>query len=94
LQRKSLRLDEEVSMQPNATQVDVRAAEITWIAIATLLVLGLTGCAAVDLKGRPSMPAEDTSYAGVFTGEYIDGKPLYRFPPILVVGSRASLGDL
>jgi len=82
-------------MQPNTTQVDVRGTEITWIAIATFLVLGLTGCAAADLKGRPSsLPAEDSSYVGVFTGEYIDGKPLYRFPPILVVGSRNSLGEL
>ena len=82
-------------MQPNATQVDVRPTEITWIAIATLLVLGLTGCAAAGWKGRPSsLPAQDISYVGVFTGEYIDGKPLYRFPPILVVGSRNSLCEL
>ena|SRR5436190_5071856 len=90
-----IRLDKESSMHANAAEVDVRPAEITWIAIATLLVLGLAGCAAADLKGRSgTSSAEDTSYVGVFTGEYIDGKPLYRFPSIIVVGSRNSLGDL
>lgn len=66
----------------------------TSIAIATLLILGLAGCAA-DPDGRAnSGPAENDSYVGVFTGEYVDGKPLYRFPPILVVGSRSSVSGL
>jgi hypothetical protein len=62
--------------------------------MATVLILGLAGCAA-ELKGRASSrAAENTPYVGVFTGEYVDGKPLYRFPSILVIGSRSSIGDI
>lgn len=63
------------------------------IVLGTLLVLGLAGCAA-KLSGRPSSSAsEDRPYVGVFTGEYVDDKPLYRFPSIHVVGSRSNVGS-
>ena len=55
-----------------------------YIAVATLLVVALAGCAG------PATQAE--SYVGTFTGEFVDGKPLYRFPAIYVVGSRSSVG--
>jgi hypothetical protein len=61
------------------------------LAIAALLALGLAGCATQRPIGPP---AEGTPDVGVFTGEYVDGKPLYRFPPILVIGLRSSLGDI
>lgn len=81
-------------MRPNSVQVDGKALAGPWIAIATLLVLGLAGCAA-DLSGTPSGPAaDDAPYVGVFTGEYVDGKPLFRFPPLLVVGTRSSGGGI
>lgn len=58
------------------------------LAVATALVLGLAGCAA-NLGPKPrSSPLEAAPYVGVFTGEFVDGRPLYRFPPILVIGSR------
>jgi len=61
-----------------------------WVAAAAL-VLGLTGCAA-ELGTKPSSsPLEAAPYVGVFTGEFVDGRPLYRFPPILVIGSRNSV---
>ena len=54
-----------------------------------LLVVGLAGCAAG--------PTPRPEYVGVFTGEFVDGLPLYRFPTIEVVGlrtrSRASESD-
>ena len=53
--------------------------------IATSLLVVLTGCATT---GRVA----ESAYVGVFTGQYVDGKPLYRFPPIHVIGSRSS-GD-
>lgn len=63
----------------------------TSIAIAALLLLGLAGCAA-GLSGRLGSSASgDTPYVGVFTGVNVDGKPLYRFPSINVVGSRSSV---
>jgi hypothetical protein len=61
------------------------------IAVATALVLGLAGCAA-ELGPKPSsLPLEAAPYVGVFAGEFVDGKPLYRFPSILVIGSRSSV---
>jgi hypothetical protein len=59
-----------------------------WVAVATALALGLAGCA-TELGPKPSSsPSEAAPYVGVFTGEFVDGRPLYRFPPILVIGSR------
>ena len=56
--------------------------------VAVLLVIGLAGCAAGLKDGPDSSNAERVPYVGVFTGEYVEGRPLYRFPPISVVGSR------
>ena len=81
-------------MPLNTAYVDgmVRAARSTGFAMALAIALG--GCAA-GMSGRPGSAAvEETPYVGVFTGEYVDGKPLYRFPSIHVVGSRSSVGDL
>ena len=62
-----------------------------WILAATLLGFGLAGCAAVGPK--PGSPVSEASlYVGVFTGEFVDGKPLYRFPAIHVVGTRSGAG--
>ena len=64
----------------------------TRVALATILVLGLASCAA-GLGPRPgSSPLEPAPYVGVFTGEFVDGRPLYRFPPILVIGKRNRVG--
>ena len=64
------------------------------ILIAMIGVLGLAGCAAEPGGRRGGSDSEDSPYVGVFTGEYVDGKPLYRFPSILVVGSRSDADDL
>jgi len=62
-----------------------------WIAVAIALVFGLAGCAA-ELGTKPSsLPLGAAPYVGVFTGEFVDGKPLYRLPSILVIGSRSSV---
>ena len=50
---------------------------------AALLIIGLAGCASTGSTAAP--------YVGMFTGEYVDGRPLYRFPTIEVVGSRSDL---
>jgi hypothetical protein len=61
-------------------------------AVGAFLIVGLAGCAS-ELTPRPNRPAADAApYVGVFTGELVDGKPLYRFPTIEVVGSRSSIG--
>ena len=81
-------------VRPNTAQVDRAALPGASIAIAALLVFGLAGCAA-EWGGTLSRSASaEAPYVGVFTGEYVDGKPLYRFPPVYVVGSRSSVpGD-
>jgi hypothetical protein len=80
-------------MPLNTARVDGRARAARSIVGAFALAIALAGCA--GMSGRSSGPAaEDTPYVGVFTGDYVDGRPLYRFPPIYVVGSRGSIGDL
>ena len=56
--------------------------------LRTAAVLALV---AVALAGCASMPGAIAPYEGVFTGEYVDGVPLYRFPTIEVIGSRRSV---
>jgi hypothetical protein len=68
-----------------------RHPRVLWVAVATAVLLGLAGCAA-ELGSKPSSSAlEAAPYVGVFTGEFVEGQPLYRFPPILVIGSRSSV---
>ncbi len=57
-----------------------------------LLIIGLAGCALEPTPKASLAPANAAPYVGVFTGEYVDGKPLYRFPAIEIVGSRSSVG--
>jgi len=45
--------------------------------------LGIAGCAWA--------PTAATAYVGEFTGEFVDGVPLCRFPAIEVVGTRRSV---
>ena len=88
-------------MQSSTVQANARTHWVMSIAVATLLVLGLGGCAA-DRGGRLGNSAgnsaanagdENGPNVGAFTGEYVDGKPLYRFPPIYIVGLRSSVGS-
>jgi hypothetical protein len=54
----------------------------TLFAIAALLIVGLAGCA-TELTPRPGSPSTEAApYIGTFTGGFVDGKPLYRFPTI------------
>ena len=86
------RFDEESRMHPRTVQVESKVGAGSLIAVATLLVLGLAGCAA-ELGRKPNGSASEAApYVGVFTGEFVDGKPLYRFPAIYVIGSRSSAG--
>jgi hypothetical protein len=65
---------------------DARALLV--IAVFLFLTVGLGGCA-TELTPRPGGSSPQTApYVGVFTGEFVDGMPLYRFPTIEVVGSR------
>jgi hypothetical protein len=78
-------------MCPRNLRVVHRAAACAAFATVTFLIVGLAGCAS-EPTPRPNRPAANAApYVGVFTGEFVDGKPLFRFPPIEVVGSRSSI---
>lgn len=68
-------------------QVEHRTHARTTFAMVALLMVGLAGCAS-DPTSLPNRPPADE---GVFTGEFVDGKPVYRFPTIMVVGWRSSI---
>jgi hypothetical protein len=51
-----------------------------------LVAIGAAGCAELPATSN----ARQAPYEGVFTGEFVDGRPLYRFPPIEVIGRRSS----
>jgi hypothetical protein len=62
--------------------------------LAPLLVLALIATAPLD-AARVATSSPPTSKAcaqaqtvGVFTGEYVDRVPVYRLPPVIIVGSR------
>jgi hypothetical protein len=79
-------------MQPRNLRVEHRTDARTAFATMALVIFGVAGCAS-ELTPRPNRaPADPVPYVGVFTGEFVDGKPLYRFPTIEVVGSRSSVG--
>ena len=80
-------------MPLNTAYVDGKARAARSMAVAMAVAIALAGCA--GMNDRTSSPAEEkTPYVGVFTGEFVDGKPLYRFPSIYVVGSRSSVGAI
>jgi hypothetical protein len=62
------------------------------IAIVLSLIVGLAGCASDFPLWQNHPPAEAVSNIAVFTGEFVDGKPLYRLPRMEVVGSRSNIG--
>ena len=62
------------------------------LAAMVLMIAGLAGCASDPSQKASLPPANAVPYVGFFTGEFVDGKPLYRFPAIEIVGSRKSLG--
>ena len=61
---------------------------------ALLWVVALIATAAFDAAGEPadsrqvSKASSEANVVGVFTGEYLNGAPIYRFPPVNVVVSR------
>lgn len=69
-------------------RIDARASLFT----VALLIAGLAGCASELMPRRNGPSADAAPYVGVFTGEFVDGRPLYRFPTIEVVGSRSGIG--
>jgi len=67
-------------------------AAVGMLAVGLAVAAALAGCASESPQRSTGSPAHAAPYVGEFTGEFVDGKPLYRFPPIEVIGSRSSLG--
>ncbi len=78
-------------MCPRNLQFEYRTDVRIGFATVALLIVGLAGCATELTPGPNLSPANAARYVGVFTGELVDGRPLYRFPTIEVVGSRSSV---
>ena len=78
-------------MAPRSLPINYMTRERMLLAALMLMIAGLAGCAGLAPNaGLP--PANAAPYVGVFTGEFVDGMPLYRFPAIEIVGSRSSIG--
>jgi len=59
----------------------------TATAVAIVVMALVSGCAG---SGPFDEARRTTEYVGAFTGRFVDGLPLYRLPPIDVVGTRRS----
>lgn len=58
-------------------------------ATATLLALTSSAIAAEAVAPASSTASQSgTKMTGVFTGQYVDGMPVYRLPPIEVIAKR------
>ena len=79
-------------MYPRNLYVEHRTDARRTLAAVALLIVGFAGCASELAPRQDGPPASAAPYVGVFTGEFVDGKPLYRFPAIEVVGSQGSSG--
>ena len=77
-------------MSSPSPQVAQSAHARAALALGALLIAGLAGCAS-DLSSPLNYRSADAEAYGVFTGEFVDGLPLYRFQTIVVIGSRRSL---
>ena len=79
-------------MIPRSLLIKYASGRRAALAASVFLIIGLAGCAS-DLTPRAGPPPRNTApYVGVFTGEFVDGKPLYRLPAIEIAGSRSSVG--
>jgi hypothetical protein len=88
----SFDFDKDGSKHPNTGRTWAGVPTRVSIAIATFFALGLTGCAAESSGSFNRTALQDSPNVGVFTGEYVDGLPLFRLPAIQVIGSRGELG--
>jgi hypothetical protein len=78
-------------MVPRNLGIKCMSRERMALAAMVLMIAGLAGCASGPTP-KAGLPPAAAPYVGVFTGEFVDGKPLYRFPAIEIVGSRSSMG--
>ena len=61
----------------------------TPLLVVTLIATATLGAGADAADSRPTGTAPATAQLiGSFTGEYVNGAPVYRLPPVLVVASR------
>jgi hypothetical protein len=81
----------ESSMHSNDVLAHDPVQSATCMAMIALVCLASSACAIESRRESNAEFPRDKPYVGLFTGEYVDGKPLYRFPSINVVGSRSTV---
>ena len=60
--------------------------------VGALIAIGVLATAGEYLAASPSSEASiGATTQAVFSGEFVDGVPVYRLPPITVVARRGSL---
>ena len=89
IEKRKNPMQRKVIVHPCGPPLELTDTPARW-AILVLLIGGLAGCATAPSSRSGGPPA---SYMGVFTGEFVDGRPLYRFPTVEVVGSRRRATD-
>ena len=61
----------------------------TPLLVLALIAIAPLGAAAEAADLRPATKVSaNAQMVGLFTGEYVDGTPVYRLPPVIVVASR------
>src|SRR5689334_19025230 len=72
-------IDRGLSSARNVVNRDSVARALLVIAMGVLLIGGIAGCATEPMPTSVTTSARATPYIGTFTGEFVDGVPLYRF---------------
>ena|SRR5438552_6715590 len=71
----------------NRRRIDIQLS--TPLLVVTLIATATLGTLAEAADSRPTSEARATAQPiGDFTGEYVNGTPVYRLPPVIVVASR------
>ena len=70
----------------------LRAVRLSACLVTAALIATATAASAgkATAPERPPDASAQSPMAGVFTGEFVNGVPVYRLPPIMVFGYRES----
>jgi len=85
----SLTLERLVAGRRMAQSMAARLAALALTAMLAACVMPVSAGDSASPAGRGAVTPANPQF-GVFTGEFVDGMPVYRLPPITVIGSRSA----